>query len=115
MDSTLTAGAIFTMLCGAIGALAKVYHHKAVSIEKEMKASLSRYEEKNDKANAALLDVSTALGEMKGRLSGHEQARADLGRLGELSASTLLWMEEVSKKQNKESQEGTSNDSAPVS
>lgn len=90
--SPLTAAAVVTTLLTVVGTLAKVLHAQNKEIEKRLTLKLDESEERRESQAEKLLEVSTGLGELKGQLEGHKQAREDITGITNLSGDVLTWM-----------------------
>jgi hypothetical protein len=91
----LTIATVFGVLCAAVAALWKVLHTQSEKVETRLSAKLDECEAKHEEVNGKLLIMSSELGELRGQMTGHQQARDDLGELGSLSAACIHWMRET--------------------
>jgi hypothetical protein len=91
----LTLATVFGVLCAAVAALWKVLHTQSEKVETRLSAKLDECEAKHEEVNGKLLIMSSELGELRGQMTGHQQARDDLGELGSLSAACIHWMRET--------------------
>lgn len=63
----------------------------------DTRSRLERTEVEHKETSAKYHELSNEFSGIKGLLKGHEQARQDLGELGQLSADTIAWMKEQSE------------------
>ena len=91
----LTLATVFGVLCAAVAALWKVLHTQSEKVETRLSAKLDECEAKHEEVNGKLLAMSSELGELRGQMTGYQQARDDLGELGSLSAACIHWMRET--------------------
>lgn len=94
-QNPLTLATVFGVLCAAVAALWKVLHTQSEKVESRLSAKLDECEAKHEEVNGKLLIMSSELGELRGQMTGHQQARDDLGELGSLSAACIHWMRET--------------------
>ena len=95
MSDPVTITTVFGVLCAAVAALWKVLHTQSEKVETRLSAKLDECEAKHEEVNGKLLVMSSDLGELRGQMTGHHQAREDLGELGSLSAACIHWMRET--------------------
>mgnify|MGYP003650618109 FL=1 len=95
MSDPVTITTVFGVLCAAVAALWKVLHTQSEKVETRLSAKLDECEAKHEEVNGKLLVMSSDLGELRGQMTGHQQAREDLGELGSLSAACIHWMRET--------------------
>ena len=91
----LTLATVFGVLCAAVAALWTVLHKQSEKVETRLSAKLDECEAKHEEVNGKLLIMSSELGELRGQMTGHQQAREDLGELGSLSAACIHWMRQT--------------------
>jgi uncharacterized coiled-coil DUF342 family protein len=94
-QNPLTLATVFGVLCAAVAALWKVLHTQSEKVETRLSAKLDECEAKHEEVNGKLLAMSSELGELRGQMTGYQQARDDLGELGSLSAACIHWMREA--------------------
>ena len=95
MSDPVTITTVFGVLCAAVAALWKVLHTQSEKVETRLSAKLDECEAKHEEVNGKLLIMSSELGELRGQMTGHQQAREDLGELGSLSAACIHWMRQT--------------------
>jgi len=95
MSDPVTITTVFSVLCAAVAGLWKVLHTQSEKVETRLSAKLDECEAKHEEVNGKLLAMSSDLGELRGQMTGHQQARDDLGELGSLSAACIHWMRET--------------------
>ena len=94
-NNPLTLATVFGVLCAAVAALWRVLHTHSEKVETRLSAKLDECEAKHEEVNGKLLVMSSELGELRGQMTGHQQAREDLGELGSLSSACIHWMRET--------------------
>tara|TARA_R110000868_G_scaffold316169_1_gene577037 strand:- start:154 stop:477 length:324 start_codon:yes stop_codon:yes gene_type:complete len=95
MSDPVTITTALGIACAAVAALWKALHTQSEKVETRLSAKLDECEAKHEEVNGKLLVMSSDLGELRGQMTGHQQAREDLGELGSLSAACIHWMRET--------------------